>query len=251
MPETTIRLPQPCPENWDGMTATATGRHCARCQENVVDFTRMTEPEVVTFLRQHPGVNCGRFRESQLDRPLLAPAQAVGGWRQWWGATLAMLGFGALAGPKAQGQAASSAYWGGPVPATVGQPNQKTLMQALPAALLANKVAAVDSGAMTGSPDSLIIRGTVYNPLGFRRADVRLRFRYGGKGHATTDAKGHFRLVVGRKDLTENSQIYAVAWYKNNDDHYLKAELPVVLTKTSIYVVHLKRHEQIRGGKFR
>ena len=250
MPETTIHLPQACPESWTEMTATATGRHCARCQENVVDFTRMTEAEVVLFLREHPLVSCGRFRESQLGRPLLAPAQAVGGWRQWWGATLALLGIGALAGPKAQGQTAPSAYWGGPAPATAEQPKPAPLLP--PLSVVPALVPFVPaSNTPAGSPDSLIIRGIVRNQLGFGRAEVRLRFRYGGKGHTTTDEKGRFRLVVARKDLTDNSQLYAVAWYKHDDDHYLRAETPIAVNKTSIYVVHLKRHERIRGGKFR
>ena len=251
MPETTIRLPQPCHENWAAMAATTTGRHCARCQENVVDFTRMTEAEVVTFMRQHPLVSCGRFRESQLNRPLLAPAQAVKGWRQWWGATLALLGIGALAGPKAQGQTVPSAYWGGPAPAVAGQHQPVPLVPVLPTAPPLGRPVGAGSGAAAGSSDSLIIRGVVHNRLGFGQADARLRFRYGGRGHATTDEKGRFRLVVARKDLTERSQIYAVAWYKNDDDHYLKGEVAVMPAKTSIYVVHLKRHEQIRGGKFR
>lgn len=80
MPKTIIRLHQPCAESWTAMMPTAAGCHYVVCRENVVDFICMTEAEMVTFLRQYPSISCGRFRESQLDRPPIAPALAVMGW---------------------------------------------------------------------------------------------------------------------------------------------------------------------------
>ena len=47
---TAIHIPQPCPESWAAMTPTAQGRHCAVCATEVVDFTRMSEAEVLAFL---------------------------------------------------------------------------------------------------------------------------------------------------------------------------------------------------------
>lgn len=78
-----------------------------------------------------------------------------------------------------------------------------------------------------------------------------MRLWHGGTGYTITDEKGPFQLIVARKDLTEYSQLYAVAWYENDNDHYLKAEIPIVPSKTDTYVVRLKRLERIRGGKFR
>lgn len=52
------------------MTPTEQGRHCAVCQTEVVDFTRMTDGEVLAFLRHTiPGHRCGMFREDQVGRP--------------------------------------------------------------------------------------------------------------------------------------------------------------------------------------
>ena len=47
---TTIHQPATCAESWDAMAPTDVGRHCASCQTQVVDFTRMSDGEVVAFL---------------------------------------------------------------------------------------------------------------------------------------------------------------------------------------------------------
>ncbi len=88
------------------MTPAAQGRHCAACDKVVVDFTRMTDAEVVQWLQQRPaGSTCGRFATQQLNRPLLvAPATHASRWQQWVAATLAVVGMQAGAAPEAQAQ---------------------------------------------------------------------------------------------------------------------------------------------------
>jgi CarboxypepD_reg-like domain len=95
----TVTVPQPCHENWQAMTPAAQGRHCTACDKVVVDFTRMTDAEVVAFLSQASGRSCGRFRAEQLSRPLRVTAD-VPASRRWLAAALAVLGLGA-AGPVA------------------------------------------------------------------------------------------------------------------------------------------------------
>lgn len=65
----TINIPRPCAESWDTMTPTAAGRHCAACQKPVVDFTRMTNAEILSYLA-HSGQDnsCGRFKPGQLNQ---------------------------------------------------------------------------------------------------------------------------------------------------------------------------------------
>jgi hypothetical protein len=50
-----VTIPQPCSANWDHMAPTAAGRHCRSCQTEVVDFTRMSEAEVLAFLAARRG----------------------------------------------------------------------------------------------------------------------------------------------------------------------------------------------------
>jgi hypothetical protein len=84
MRPTQLTIPQPCAQSWAAMTPTATGRHCAACQKTVVDFTLMADAEILAHLARAVGETCGRFRSSQLGRPLqplVVPAPAR--WRAW------------------------------------------------------------------------------------------------------------------------------------------------------------------------
>lgn len=85
-------IPNPCPKSWAAMTPTADGRFCGSCQHEVVDFSRMTEGEVVAWLaRPAAGSVCGFFRAGQF-----APAATVSAaprWRRWLLTSLALLSF--------------------------------------------------------------------------------------------------------------------------------------------------------------
>lgn len=80
-----LHIKNPCQENWQEMAPREQGRFCAACQHTVTDFSAMTDEEIIAFLRQSSGKACGRFRASQLGRPLRAvqaPARRslLGGW---------------------------------------------------------------------------------------------------------------------------------------------------------------------------
>lgn len=65
-----VNVAQPCHENWNQMTPEAQGRFCGSCSKIVVDFTNMTDHEVIAFFEQSKGKTCGRFTKDQLARPL-------------------------------------------------------------------------------------------------------------------------------------------------------------------------------------
>jgi hypothetical protein len=98
-----ISISQPCHENWQGMTPTTNGRHCAACQKVVVDFTQKTDAELLAYLRQHRGGLCGRFNPAQLARPLHQPA-AKSVWRTWLAAAAAVWGLREAASEMATAQ---------------------------------------------------------------------------------------------------------------------------------------------------
>jgi len=68
-----ISLPEPCGEDWNAMTPNSCGRFCATCQKTVIDFTVMTDAEVLRIFRQSETIPCGRFLPEQLSRPLVVP----------------------------------------------------------------------------------------------------------------------------------------------------------------------------------
>ncbi|MGI4883997.1 MAG: energy transducer TonB [Janthinobacterium lividum] len=62
----------PCSESWAAMTPTARGRHCARCQRVVHDFTRSQNPaaDLAAARAAAPdGRVCGRFAGAQVQGP--------------------------------------------------------------------------------------------------------------------------------------------------------------------------------------
>ena len=66
-----VSVPKPCHENWDDMTTTQKGRHCFSCQKTVVDFSKMSDGEIIRYFQQSKGATCGRFLETQLNRPMV------------------------------------------------------------------------------------------------------------------------------------------------------------------------------------
>lgn len=61
-----ISIPEPCDQKWEDFGQVSAGRHCPSCDKVVVDFTSMSDAELVNFLSLQPSNTCGRFRENQL-----------------------------------------------------------------------------------------------------------------------------------------------------------------------------------------
>ena len=103
----TFSIPSPCSQSWEAMTPTTDGRHCTACAKVVVDFTQLTDVELVRWLHQQSGqATCGRFRADQLERPMrLAPAVAQAPrWRTWVAAAVAVWGLREATAPAAKSQ---------------------------------------------------------------------------------------------------------------------------------------------------
>ncbi|MFD0988811.1 carboxypeptidase-like regulatory domain-containing protein [Mariniflexile jejuense] len=65
-----IDIPKPCSENWDAMTPTEKGRHCALCKKTVFDFTSKTDEQIFKTIAQNTNL-CGRFKTTQLQRDIV------------------------------------------------------------------------------------------------------------------------------------------------------------------------------------
>jgi len=64
-------VPVPCHENWNNMTPNEQGRFCSSCQKDVVDFTKMSEYELILYFKNINQNTCGRFRNDQLNKEML------------------------------------------------------------------------------------------------------------------------------------------------------------------------------------
>ena len=76
-----ISIPTPCHELWDRMDATERGTFCHNCQKEVIDFSAMTDREVVEYLSKHKD-GCGKFRNDQLNTTLTIP-KIENGFLKW------------------------------------------------------------------------------------------------------------------------------------------------------------------------
>lgn len=78
-----IRIPEPCHEDWNKMTPKEQGRHCASCDKTVLDFTGMSDKQIMQQLQQNTST-CGRFSNYQLNRDLVlhqTPPKYYGFWK--------------------------------------------------------------------------------------------------------------------------------------------------------------------------
>ena len=55
-----------CPENVAGMALTENGRFCDSCQKDIVDYTGMSNDEVLDKLKRASGKTCGIFKKRQI-----------------------------------------------------------------------------------------------------------------------------------------------------------------------------------------
>lgn len=66
-----LHIPEPCHEDWNAMTAVEQGRFCKSCAKQVVDFSAMSDREILKVLTKSTGNTCGRFTSDQLEKPLI------------------------------------------------------------------------------------------------------------------------------------------------------------------------------------
>ncbi len=79
-----IRIAEPCHENWNSMSPTDQGRFCMSCQKQVVDFSTMTDKEILEHISAASKSICGRAGNDQLNRLLVAPPEPRKIWWRYW-----------------------------------------------------------------------------------------------------------------------------------------------------------------------
>ncbi|XZF14343.1 carboxypeptidase-like regulatory domain-containing protein [Chitinophagaceae bacterium MMS25-I14] len=70
-----LTIPSPCAQSWQEMTPDARGRFCNHCRKSVIDFTEWSDKALYSFFENRNENVCGRFFQSQLNRPLQLPLQ--------------------------------------------------------------------------------------------------------------------------------------------------------------------------------
>lgn len=96
-----FRIPQPCHENWNGMRPLENGRFCNACAKTVVDFSMMSDDEVLHYFSHTSGNICGRFLPDQLNRGMqITERKKQTTWKYVF--NLLFASFVSVSAPKAQ-----------------------------------------------------------------------------------------------------------------------------------------------------
>lgn len=110
-----LSIAEPCHENWDNMSPVekacpdepfGRGKFCGSCQKQVIDFTSMSDQQIVQFFKK-PGTGsvCGRFMTDQLERDIAIPKKRIPWVKYFFGFLLP-----ALFVSKASAQKNNKAY---------------------------------------------------------------------------------------------------------------------------------------------
>jgi hypothetical protein len=65
-----FQIHEPCHENWQKMTPVEQGKFCVACNKTVIDFSLMTNEEILQQISRSSGNVCGRFMPEQLKRDI-------------------------------------------------------------------------------------------------------------------------------------------------------------------------------------
>ena len=214
-----ISIPKPCHESWDRMDMTERGAFCQSCQKEVIDFSVMTDREVIEYLATHQK-GCGRFRPDQVDTKLTIP-KVDNGIFKWKAFLLGLLPIFAF----------------------------KSMVAAPPAPPLTDQspVKKKDTAhALVTLPEHIHIRGTVVNEKGKRMSKIPVELIDStGKSlgiKVVTDILGHFKVDVDRSIYKDQLPILEV-----NSGHYPHRNIVLTYESVQKYKVTLNERPMIMG----
>jgi hypothetical protein len=72
-----LNIPEPCTAAWNDMLPEDSGRFCLSCQKKVIDFSLMSDGELLRTLAKAGDNCCGRLHTSQVERLISPAAQAA------------------------------------------------------------------------------------------------------------------------------------------------------------------------------
>lgn len=207
-----IVIKNSCHESWNKMTAVLDGKYCESCKKNVIDFTRMTNCEIVNYLNTNKNV-CGRFIDNQFDnlnQNLIVSQKRVSFFKNY---KFAALFAGILTLTKAE--------------AKPKEPAKYIQLQSI----------IKDNANANDSLQFIKVHGIVKDENGKRISGVTIIVP-GTKLITTTDSNGYFKLTV-----------LPVPNYQLNFRFigYKSINVPIIPDKRSKYKITLKQQASLMG----
>lgn len=214
-----LNIPQPCHEDWERMLPADKGRFCNSCQKQVIDFTGMSDSQLIAFFRKpSTGSVCGRFMQDQLERSMILPKKRIPWLKYFFGVTIPAL----LVSQKvsAQGKVAITGD-------TIAV-----------AQIRGQVISAVDKAEDLKDSVGRVIEGRVQDEDGTGIPYASIRIKGSTQGTAT-DASGNFRITYyGEKKIV----ILEVSYVG-----YETREIKVNMKQSSQSKINLKMKPQMLG----
>ena len=88
-----ISIPEPCHKGWQNMTPVEKGRFCASCQKTVLDFTHLSDNEIIKLVTKNDNL-CARINVFNLNRNLIKTKTKSNYFGYFATTVLAFLGLG-------------------------------------------------------------------------------------------------------------------------------------------------------------
>ncbi|WP_395060580.1 carboxypeptidase-like regulatory domain-containing protein [Flavobacterium sp.] len=210
-----ISINKPCSEKFNSFSKTISGGHCKTCQENVTDFTKMSQKEIFNHFKNPNKNTCGYFSESQLKTYSDEIGSTVKQNTNW----LDMIRVSSLL------MFATTTNWGqnsGAVP-TIEQHQMESKPKA-------NKI----EKNITNTP--FVVRGKIIDENGLPMPGVSVT-QYGGTISTSTDFTGNF---VFPKELAEGDRLSI---------NFLGYVNQIINVSKNEITIKMKEHEQMLMGK--
>jgi|SRR3954469_5984832 len=67
-----LRIDNPCLENWNKMLPSEKGKFCQSCCKHVIDFTNLSDKEIIKIISKSSQPICGRIRKDQQNQVIVA-----------------------------------------------------------------------------------------------------------------------------------------------------------------------------------
>jgi hypothetical protein len=188
-----IHIPEPCHESWHSMTVKEQGRFCGSCQKLVVDFSAMSDKELLNYISNASQNLCGRFAPDQLNKDIKATENKKRfSWAYFWNLLLATFLF---TESYAQGKPTLKK------PVTKSKPVIKKTPVVQPEDLLPTMgaIAVVEPDQLELSPPREI-SGTVVESASNKPMQGASVYVKGAGTGTVSDSLGNFRLQVNIGD---------------------------------------------------
>jgi hypothetical protein len=178
-----ISIPEPCHENWQLMTLTEKGRFCSACSKEVIDFSKMTDEEVLNYFTKKTTESvCGRVLPGQLDRNIAKPVTIAQKVTWYWKYLVAAV----LLFTKAPAKAQNSKV--GEISTTPA--NQQNCNR--PRGTIAVKHAVKDTAV------NKIYKGKIVDANGKGIPGATIKKLTGAEAGIVTDTAGNFAIAINK-----------------------------------------------------